>query len=89
MAPLDVSADRVVEVYRALRKLAALTRDARYRVCLRLEAGDLMMFDNRRVLHGRDAFRPATGRRHLQGCYVDHDEVLSRIRVLERDHREG
>jgi len=40
--------------------------------------------DTRRVLHGRAAFDPSTGRRHLQGCYVDRDQLLSRIRVLER-----
>ena len=33
---------------------------------------DLLAFDNRRVLHGRRAFR-SSSRRHLQGCYVDID----------------
>jgi gamma-butyrobetaine dioxygenase len=47
-------------------------------------AGEMVVFDNRRVLHGRDAFDPSTGRRHLQGCYVDRGEMLSRLRVLSR-----
>ncbi|MDE0750293.1 MAG: TauD/TfdA family dioxygenase, partial [Acidimicrobiales bacterium] len=44
-------------------------------------AGQLMAFDNQRVLHGRTAC--TTGARHLQGCYVDKDSLHSRIRVLE------
>jgi gamma-butyrobetaine dioxygenase len=32
----------------------------------------------------RNAFDPATGARHFQGCYVDRDELLSRILVLQR-----
>jgi gamma-butyrobetaine dioxygenase len=46
--------------------------------------GDLVMFDNRRVLHGRDSFDPQGGQRHLQGCYVDRDDVYSRLRILQR-----
>ena len=41
-------------------------------------------FDNRRVLHGRAAFAQGSGRRHFQGCYIEREEVESRIRVLER-----
>ena len=44
-----------------------------------------MAFDNSRVRHARDAFDPKTGERLLQGCYVDRDEVQSRIRILERE----
>jgi hypothetical protein len=55
----------------------------------RLEPGDAWVFDNRRMLHARTAFDPSTGRRHLQGCYVDRDELLSRIRILERQTLSG
>ena len=83
--PFQVPVDRMDAFYRAYRKFMALSRDDGLRVRLRLSAGDLMVFDNRRVLHGRDGFRPGTGHRHLQGCYVDHDQVFNRIRVLERE----
>jgi len=43
----------------------------------------MAVFDNRRVLHGRQAFEP-TGRRHLRGCYVDRSEFQSRLRILEK-----
>jgi gamma-butyrobetaine dioxygenase len=51
------------------------------------EPGDLVGFDNRRVLHGRDAYDPGAGRRVLRGCYIDRDDVLSRLRVLRRHPR--
>lgn len=83
--PFDVQVGVMPMFYRAYRRFMLLAREQRFRVCRRLEAGDMWVFDNRRVLHARTAFDPATGRRHLQGCYVDRDELLSRIRILERD----
>jgi gamma-butyrobetaine dioxygenase len=53
-------------------------------ICLRLGEGQMVVFDNRRVLHGRRAFDPATGKRRLRGCYVDRSEFTSRLRVLQR-----
>ncbi|EMV9186483.1 TauD/TfdA family dioxygenase, partial [Escherichia coli] len=50
-----------------------------------LRAGQMWCFDNRRTLHARTAFDPASGERHLQGCYIDRDELLSRILVLQRE----
>lgn len=82
--PLDLPADQVVRQYRGYRTFIALTREARFQFYYRLAAGDLVVFDNRRVLHARNAFDLQQGHRHLQGCYVDRDELLSRIRVLER-----
>nr|WP_323120193.1 gamma-butyrobetaine dioxygenase [Burkholderia alba] len=82
--PLDAPAAAVPSIYRAYRRFLALTREPRFRMQQRLRAGDMWAFDNRRVLHARTEFDPSTGRRHLQGCYVDRDEVLSRLRMLER-----
>jgi gamma-butyrobetaine dioxygenase len=70
--------------YAAYRQFSALTRDPRFIVRRRLEAGQMWCFDNRRTLHARQAFDPASGLRFLRGCYLDRDELLSRIRVLER-----
>ena len=54
-------------------------------------AGDCVVFDNQRVLHGRNGFEitPADNgaeesQRHYQGGYVDWDEIKSRINVLKR-----
>lgn len=80
----DMPAERQDAYYRAYRRMMAMTRDPAYLVTLRLGPGEMVVFDNRRVLHGREAFDPSTGFRHLRGCYVDRGEWDSRIRVLSR-----
>ena len=61
---------------------ARLVADPRFQIRLRLEPGDVFIVDNRRVLHGRTAFEPTSGTRHLQGCYADIDGLRSTIAVL-------
>ncbi len=80
----DLGPDETVSYYRAYRAFMALTRDERYMLRLKTRPGDLVAFDNRRSLHGRTAFDPSTGRRHLRGCYIDNSDLASRIRVLRR-----
>jgi gamma-butyrobetaine dioxygenase len=82
--PIDAAADEMPAIYRALRRFQRMSREPRFRVERRLAPGDMWVFDNRRVLHARRAFDPMSGQRHLQGVYVDRDELRSRIRVLER-----
>ncbi|MFQ5775379.1 MAG: TauD/TfdA family dioxygenase [Kiloniellaceae bacterium] len=84
MDALDAPAHLMEALYRAYRKMAAMIREPQFEVRFRLEAGQMLVFDNRRILHGREAFDPRTGRRHLAGCYLLRDDLLSRIRVLER-----
>lgn len=46
-------------------------------------AGDVVIFDNWRVLHGRLSYVSKPGAfRHLEGAYLDWDEVMSRLRIL-------
>ena len=80
----DLPADTMEAYYRAYRKIMQMTRSSDYVITTRLEGGEMVIFDNRRVLHGRAAFDPNTGYRHLRGCYVDRGEFDSRIRVLSR-----
>lgn len=80
----DMPADIMADYYRAYRAFMAKTRDPKYRLKLKLKGGEMVVFDNRRVLHGRDSFDPSTGFRHLHGCYVDRGEFASRLRLLAR-----
>ncbi|WPC04805.1 gamma-butyrobetaine dioxygenase [Pseudomonas benzenivorans] len=82
--PFDAPAERMPAFYSAYRRFIGMTREPRFRVQRRLEAGQLWCFDNRRTLHARTEFDPASGARHFKGCYVDRDELLSRIHVLQR-----
>ena len=74
---VDPSADE--QFYDAYVTLWHMLRDPTNVLTLRLVAGDTLCFDTRRILHGRTEFDPQSGRRHLQGCYVDRDMVASRF----------
>ncbi len=84
MDAISAPPERVGALCHALRAFGAVIRDPALECRYRLGPGELLIFDNRHVLHGRAAFDPRTGGRHLQGCYLDKDQLLSRIRVLER-----
>ncbi len=80
---IDLPSDVVGPWYRAYRKLMQLTRTPEYRLMFKMRAGEMVAFDNRRILHGRTEFDPSSGRRHLHGCYVDRGEFESRLRALQ------
>ncbi len=69
---------------RARRRLGELFSHPDHRLAFPLRAGELMMFDNNRVLHGRTDYDPNEGLRHLQGCYIDRDGPTGRYRALCR-----
>ena len=81
----DMPASEVERAYRAVRLFGRLAADDRFVCRTPFAPGDLVIFDNRRILHGRDAFVQGKGNRRLEGCYLDTDELLSRLRVLARD----
>jgi gamma-butyrobetaine dioxygenase len=83
-AIFDMAPEVMPAYYSAYRTFMAKTRDPRYHLTFKLERGEMVVFDNRRVLHGRAAFDPSTGFRHLHGCYVDRGEFASRLRLLAR-----
>ncbi|WP_245392340.1 TauD/TfdA family dioxygenase [Salinicola endophyticus] len=70
--------------YDAYHAFWQVLREPQRRVELTLAPGQMVAFDNRRVLHGRNAFDPNTGKRHLQGTYLDLDMLQSHLRVLTR-----
>jgi gamma-butyrobetaine dioxygenase len=87
IAPLQLAAAEHPPFYAAYRRFALLLREARFQVRMKLGNGDLVVFDNRRTLHGRTAFSSARHPRHLQGCYLTRDSVLSRAGLLRRSER--
>jgi gamma-butyrobetaine dioxygenase len=69
--------------YRAYRGFGRLVTDPLLTRRAALVAGDVVVMDNLRVLHGRTAI-VSPGARHLQGCYADRDGLRSRLRTLRR-----
>ncbi|XP_022099250.1 gamma-butyrobetaine dioxygenase-like isoform X2 [Acanthaster planci] len=74
---------QVQPLYRALNKYCNMLLDPQNVFKYKMEKGDIMTFNNRRALHGRSSFRVTqAGGRHLEGGYLEWDEVNSRLRVL-------
>jgi gamma-butyrobetaine dioxygenase len=84
IAPLNIAVEDIEAFYCAYRAFALELREPRYSLRTKLQDGMLVVFDNRRTLHGRTAYASANQLRHLQGCYLTRDSVLSELAVLER-----
>jgi gamma-butyrobetaine dioxygenase len=82
----DMPSSVLYEFYPAYQRLMIRMRDPRYVIRYSLSPGEMVAFDNRRVLHGRTAFDAASGDRHLRGYYIEQNEIDSRIRVLSRSN---
>ncbi len=84
IAPLRLAAGPAERFYAAYRRFARLLRDPRFQLKCRLQDGDLVVFDNQRVLHGRTGFSSARHPRHLRGCYLTRDSVQSQAACARR-----
>lgn len=65
------------EWYKAARKWNEILRRKSTEYWFQLKPGNLLVFDNWRVLHGRSAF---TGVRRICGGYINRDDFISRWR---------
>lgn len=82
----DLSPNGAKKFYGAFQKFADLVEDNSLRYQLTLQPGQLVMFANRRVLHGRTAFDPTSGDRHLKGTYLNLDSLKDKLRVLSAQY---
>lgn len=85
MQPLNLSPEQVEPFYCAYKKLGRLIEEPSNLVSFKLNSGDIMATNNLRVMHGRLAFNASSGHRHLQLSYMDFDDVLSRIRMINKN----
>ncbi len=82
MQTLEPDHPRLGEFYQAYHRLTELLLTPDNQAVFRLDTGDLMLLDNHRVLHGRRAFRPQTGARHLQDVYFELEDLINHGEVL-------
>jgi len=84
----NIEESQIEPYYRAWTLFGAMLDDPKreYAMDYRLEPGQMVVFDNNRVLHGRRGYTLATDSenevdeaRHLQGCYIDFDSVWGRL----------
>ena len=59
----------------------------KYLMRFRLNAGECIVFDNHRIVHGREAYSATGGERYLRGCYSDRGELRSAYRALTTEGR--
>ncbi|MBA3287227.1 MAG: TauD/TfdA family dioxygenase [Acidimicrobiia bacterium] len=79
--PLPFDHPDLAAWYDAYRRLGRMVTDPARQVRFRLGAGDMLMVNGLRVLHGRTAFVP-DGRRHLQDVYFEVDDVIGNLARL-------
>jgi alpha-ketoglutarate-dependent taurine dioxygenase len=84
IAPLRLAAGDCRPYYAAYRRLGDLLREPRYQLRTLLGSGDVVVFDNQRILHGRTGFASAQHARHLRGCYLTRDSVYGEAALLQR-----
>ena len=84
MGTIDVNPKKMKKFYDAYQFFASLLQNNKFKIDFRLEAGDIFCFNNRRVLHGRTEFDPNSGNRHLQGYYVERDEIIARLNYFNK-----
>jgi len=87
--PTNQPFEMMETIWQADRELSRRISDRKYMISYRYAPGDLVMFDNRRLQHGREAFDAATGKRWLRGCYIEREELHSAIRMAARRRREA
>ncbi|GMI38569.1 hypothetical protein TeGR_g2411 [Tetraparma gracilis] len=76
--------------YEAKQKWLQTIHSPEVALSWRLNDGDMLIVDNGRVMHGREAFEnDATTTRHLEGCYMDRDSLFSSYLVLGRDEQKS
>jgi trimethyllysine dioxygenase len=78
-APFALPPARQRALYRALANFHAHLQDETLQHRRRLLPGSVLLFDNWRVLHARDAY---VGYRRLAGVYLNKEDVESRLRSL-------
>lgn len=91
------------KVYEAIQAFQAEIDDPKYRFEFTMREGDVVLFDNQRVLHARTAFRDKTlheaendgteilegePTRWLKGCYLDGSTVWDKLSTLQDHYQE-
>jgi gamma-butyrobetaine dioxygenase len=69
VAPYRLPFERVNAWYRAHDHFVRIARDPRHHFRFAIRAGDVLIYDNRRMLHGRTAF---AGPRWVRGVYFEN-----------------
>ncbi|KAH9084433.1 hypothetical protein LEN26_020825 [Aphanomyces euteiches] len=83
-SPLQIASHLIRPYYEALHLWTRATRSSEHLLRFRLREGQLLVFNNRRLLHGRHGYNAERTWRHLRGCYMDLEDYKSKLKTLQR-----
>jgi len=86
---MDLPQELLDRYYPAFLKFIRMMQEDRFLIRFRSEAGNCVVFDNHRIVHGREGYVADSGSRHLRGCYTDRGALRSTYRVLARQGYTG
>lgn len=69
-----------VEFYNALKTFEKIIETKKFHMNTPLQPGELVVFDNSRILHSRTEFE---GERHMEGCYMEWGAINATWRSLQ------
>ncbi|MFM9935009.1 MAG: TauD/TfdA family dioxygenase [Novosphingobium sp.] len=73
--------------YPAFCRFGRMLQSDKYLMRFCIEAGECIVFDNHRIVHGREAYSATSGDRYLRGTYADRGEMRSTYRALTSEGR--
>ncbi|MBB5516746.1 gamma-butyrobetaine dioxygenase [Rubricella aquisinus] len=86
---MDLPQHLLDSYYPAFIKFIRMMQEDRFVMRFRSQAGNCVVFDNHRIVHGREGYIAESGRRHLRGCYMDRGALRSTYRVLAKRGFDG
>lgn len=86
---LDLPQTLLDRYYPALVKFIRMLQEDRFMMRCRAQAGTCVVFDNHRIVHGREGYVADSGQRYLRGCYTDRGALRSTYRVLAKRGHSG
>ena len=79
---LSIPFEDIENFYFAYNLFSQMINDSINQLKFRFQPGNILMFNNLRILHAREAFNLNSGLRHLQLASTDIEMVYSRLRRL-------
>ena len=86
---IDLPQELLDTYYPAFVRFVRLMQEERFLIRFRSQAGNCVVFDNHRIVHGRESYVADSGKRHLRGCYCDRGALRSTYRVLAKQGFDG
>jgi gamma-butyrobetaine dioxygenase len=81
---MDLPQDLLDRYYPAFIKFIRMMQQDRFLLKFKSEAGNCVVFDNHRIVHGREAYVAESGSRQLRGCYTDRAAMRSTYRIASQ-----